>query len=429
MKLENNKVIFFATILLWDVFVLPGANISYANSADELKSKIADKGSQIKALEAQITSLDKSVKETAGTRQTLSTELKQIDAVKKKLETDIKITGKKIDLAKLNIEELSTQISDKGGRIQTGQSVVSDSIRAIAELESTSLPEKLLSRSNFSSIWNEISNYEDLQSKTLDHIKELEVLKKGLETDKNALEAEKVRTITLKNQLSDQQVIAAQNIKQKNQLITETKNKETNYKKLLADAEAKKAAVENELTQYESELRVIIDPNSLPSSGSKVLSWPLDPVFITQYFGLTEFSKTQPIYNGRGHNGIDLRASVGTALRSSGNGIVVGTGDTDPVCYGASYGKWIMIDHGNGLATIYGHLSLSKVIEGQHVNTGELIGYTGKTGYALGPHLHYSVVANQAVKVGYLKSKVMGCGTYRIPLGSFNGYLNPLLYL
>ena len=90
--------------------------------------------------------------------------------------------------------------------------------------------------------------------------------------------------------------------------------------------------------------------------------------------------------------------------------------------------QWIMIDHGNGLATIYGHLSLQSVNR-QKVERGDLIGYTGKSGYATGPHLHYSVVATQAVKIGQLKSKVKGCGTYTIPLGAFNGYLNPLLYL
>ena len=108
---------------------------------------------------------------------------------------------------------------------------------------------------------------------------------------------------------------------------------------------------------------------------------------------------------------------------------MIGAGDTDKTCQGASYGKWILIEHDNGLSTLYAHLSLIKVSEGQIVTTSQLIGYTGNTGYSTGPHLHFTVYASQGVKVGSLKSKVAGCGTYYLPLASPNSYLNPLNYL
>ncbi len=261
------------------------------------------------------------------------------------------------------------------------------------------------------------------------HINSLQAIKAGLESDKKSLEGERKNLILLNTELGDQKKIVLQNIADKNRLIKDTNNKEVNYRKLLADTQARKAAVESELAQYQSQLSVTINPESLPGIGSKILSWPLAAVGITQYFGDTEFSKTQPIYNGHGHPGIDLRASIGTVITAPASGVVEGVGDTDPVCYKASYGKWIMLDHGNGLATLYGHLSLIKVSAGDTVNRGDIIGYTGSTGYATGPHLHFGVVATAAVKIGQLKSKVPGCGTYTIPLGPFNGYLNPLSYL
>lgn len=418
---------FFILFLLYFAF-LP-ANRVMSASVDELKSKISDRASEIRELEKEIAELDKNVQKTVGEKQTLNAELKQIDAVKKKLDADIKVTSKKINLAELNITKLQSDIADKNDRIGSGQSTVISSLKTINRLDSISLPEIMLSGENFSSIWNNVSNLEDLQAKMIGHIKDLEAVRRGLEEDKKELEDEKRREVGFRAQLSDQKKIAEQNIASKNKLIKDTNNKEVNYRKMLAETEARKNAVESELAQFESELKIAIDPNSLPTTGLKVLSWPLTTVRITQYFGHTEFSKTQAIYNGKGHNGIDMGAPIGTPLKASASGVVVGAGDTDPVCYKASYGKWIMIDHNNGLSTIYGHLSLIKVSPGQKVNVGEIIGYTGSSGYSTGPHLHFTVAASQAVKVGTLKSKVRGCGTYTIPLGPFNGYLNPLSYL
>ena len=79
--------------------------------------------------------------------------------------------------------------------------------------------------------------------------------------------------------------------------------------------------------------------------------------------------------------------------------MIVGTGNTDEPrgCY--SYGKWILIKHENGLSTLYAHLSLIKVNAGETVNTGDIIGYSGNTGYSTGPHLHLTVYATQGVKI------------------------------
>ena len=406
-----------------------GWNFSYAESVDELKSKINNKTKEIEELEREIELLDKNVRATVSEKQTLKTELKQADAIKKKLEADVALTTKKINLADLSISNLEKDIKDKVSRIGSSRETVIDSLQIIREVQSTSIAENLLSGNNLSLMWSQVSSLEDFQSKLVSHIKELRAVRDELDKDKTKLEREKKKSITFKGQLSDQKKIAEQNINLKNKLIKDTSNKEANYRKQLSEIENRRQAVERELSQFESDLRITIDPKSLPTIGSKILFWPLDVVKITQEFGNTAFSRTQPIYNGKGHNGIDFRASVGTLVRAAGSGTVVGTGDTDKVCYGASYGRWIMIDHHNGMATIYGHLSLIKVSQGDRVVVGDMIGYTGKTGYATGPHLHFTVAATQAVHIDTLKSKVKGCGTYTIPLGPFNGYLNPLLYL
>ena len=167
----------------------------------------------------------------------------------------------------------------------------------------------------------------------------------------------------------------------------------------------------------------------MPSTGSGVLAWPVDSVKITQFFGKTSFSTQNPqVYNGKGHNGIDLRASVGTPIKAALAGTVEGVGDTDTVCPRASYGKWVLIRHANGLSTLYAHLSLIRVGPGQSVSTREIVGYGGNTGYSTGPHLHFTVYATQGVKITALKSRACR-GTYTIPVADLKAYLNPLSYL
>jgi murein DD-endopeptidase MepM/ murein hydrolase activator NlpD len=107
---------------------------------------------------------------------------------------------------------------------------------------------------------------------------------------------------------------------------------------------------------------------------------------------------------------------------------VVGVSNTDlvPGCY--SFGKWVMVKHPNGLSTLYAHLSLQTVSVGQKVGTGELIGYSGNTGYTTGPHLHFGVYATQGVQITLFKNS-LHCKGATIPLATLDAYLNPLSYL
>ena len=87
------------------------------------------------------------------------------------------------------------------------------------------------------------------------------------------------------------------------------------------------------------------------------------------------------------------------------------------------------MEHDNNLSTLYAHLSLIRVDAGDAVQAGDLLGYSGNTGYSTGPHLHFAVFASKAVRVtSEYKSKI--CGTLlTLPLSPKNGYLNPLSYL
>jgi murein DD-endopeptidase MepM/ murein hydrolase activator NlpD len=112
--------------------------------------------------------------------------------------------------------------------------------------------------------------------------------------------------------------------------------------------------------------------------------WPVEGQ-VTGSFG----ERIDP-FNGEGafHSGVDIGSSYGAKIIAPADGVVT---IVDTM---GGYGKTIMIDHGNGISTRYGHLSGFAVTPGQKVQRGDLIGYVGESGRSTGPHLHYEVRIN-----------------------------------
>jgi murein DD-endopeptidase MepM/ murein hydrolase activator NlpD len=109
--------------------------------------------------------------------------------------------------------------------------------------------------------------------------------------------------------------------------------------------------------------------------------WPVIGVVRSTFGG-----RSDP-FSGEGafHTGIDLQAPTGTSVHVTADGVV------ETVGWSGNYGKLVVVDHGNGLQTYYGHLSHFLVVPGQEVRRGEVIALSGSTGRATGPHVHYEV--------------------------------------
>jgi murein DD-endopeptidase MepM/ murein hydrolase activator NlpD len=399
------------------------------NTINDLQNKISDRSQRIAELEKEIAGYQSDLADTTKQKSTLQATVKALELARKKLAKEVSLATNRIGVVSDTIDILKSDIGTKEVKIEKLNIVTADNIRTLSQNQDITLIEIALSENTLSSFLDKAENITSFQKKIIATATELGVEKKGLEVDKSKTEEQKKQLVGYKAELADKQKLVEATKAEQNSLLIVTKNKEVSYQKMLADKNALKNTFEQDLLNYESQLKYQIDPTLLPKAGTQALSWPLAKITITQLFGVTDFAKAHKrLYNGKGHNGVDFAASIGTAVLSASDGVVTGTGNTDTVCRGASYGKWVLIQHNNGLSTLYGHLSLIKVSAGDTLHTGDVIAYSGATGYVTGPHLHFTVFASQGVKVQSLKSKSCS-GTYTIPIGSFESYLNPIDYL
>ncbi len=411
-----------------------------AETAAELQQKIIDGQKQIDAIDAEIKKYQSQLNEVGAQKQTLQKAINELDLSRKKLAAQVASTQQQISSTDLEIGELDREIQVKEIEIGKNVDAVTRAFQTIDQTEGDTMVEMLLAHDSLADVWNTVEEQTNLQSALREQIKALGALKSEYENAKDRSEQKRTDLAGLQTQLTGQKDSLDQTATQKSQLLSQTKSKESNYQQLLAEKKAARDQFEQEISAYEAKLKFILDPSTIPAAGSGVLRWPFEPAYmldcpnyigalgnnfcITQYFGDTEFSRTAA-YNGKGHNGVDFRAPIGTAIDAALGGVVQAT--NEGVAPNCQYGKWVLIKHGNGLTTLYAHLSSIIVSTGQSVSTGQTIGYSGATGYVTGPHLHLSLFVSAAVS---FKDYTCNSGpTVKIPVAAYSGYLNPLDYL
>ncbi len=164
---------------------------------------------------------------------------------------------------------------------------------------------------------------------------------------------------------------------------------EASKKTLLATIQAQQSEYEARIDELEKESQKLKEElrksqSTGPMKGNGKFKYPVN-ASITSYFG----PRIHPIYGtSRMHTGLDLGAGCSTPIRAAGPGTVI------KASYYGGYGNAVIIDHGGGFATLYGHQSKIAVSVGDELAQGDVLGYVGSTGASTGCHLHFEVRIN-----------------------------------
>ena len=400
---------------------------------DKLRTEINDRSSRLSEIEAEIAKFEADLQVVGAEKKTLQSAINQLELERKKVNAEISRTENLITSTDLEINKLVLEISKAEQDIDKAESAVAAIIRAEYIAGDNTLIELLLRHNKLSEFWNEFEANENVRDTMTDKVSQLASFQALLEEKRGENEDKRSNLSELKNQYSNQNEVLVTNRQTQAELLEVTKSEEQNYQQLLATQKAAQEQIMKELRDFESKLQFYLDPNSIPNPGTAVFDWPLANVVITQMFGGTEFAaRNAAAYGGRAyHSGLDMGAPRGTPIMAPLTGTVRAIGNTDVVPGCSSWGKWTLIDHANGLTTLYAHQDVQSVTAGQKVNTGDVIGYVGNTGFSTGPHLHFTVYAKEGVTVRRFNEikTVTSCGPATTPVAATEAYIDPMLYL
>jgi murein DD-endopeptidase MepM/ murein hydrolase activator NlpD len=222
-----------------------------------------------------------------------------------------------------------------------------------------------------------------------------EELKRTLELERADITQKKEAAATLAEQLDKRSDYLESTKDTKASLLAKTQTEVKKYDTLVDQLEEEREEIENEIALLEAGKIDALNLKDMPPFKKGLLSYPVKDPRLTQGYGKTSFAKTSKFYKNSFHNGYDYGLPSGSDVMSAADGKVVAIGNNGRY----AYGRWMAVDHGNGILTMYGHLSSYKKSRGDKVKRGDVIAKSGNTGNSTGPHLHFTVFSTKTFEI------------------------------
>lgn len=416
---KNLKIGFFiSTVFCGGLLfsVSARATDSVVELSTQQKKDLEKKQDQIDAINAKIKAYKQIIDLKTRQGSTLVDQITTLEAQANKLELEIDQNKKQIEDLEGNIGTLSTRIDEKQILVAQQKKILSELMRTYYDnYSSGSITPLFLTSSENLLYFKEGDWTSEVGDKVREILDSVQTLRDSLAQEKTTLEAKKKEVDTLHAQLSERSNYLASTKENKAQLLAKTQVEAKKYDSLVDDLQKQRDEIEQEINDLEAEKLGDLNLSDMPAFQHNLLAYPVKKATITQGYGKTAYSSH---YVSGKHNGVDFGTPSGTPIYAPLGGKIVGVGNNGRY----AYGKWIAIDHGNGIITLYGHMSAQSVSKGDTVKTGDKIGLSGNTGYSTGPHLHFSVFSSKTFELA--QSKVVS--NLFIPIGAT---VNPMNYL
>jgi len=372
---------FMGTVLLTLVFLAVSLLPVYAQSVDELRNEQENNQQVIKENEEKIQEIKKQegatledIKELAANISRLESELVEIDQQITKLKREVKKAEAELLEAEAKLDERSRILGDR--------------VKTIYENGTVGYIEVLFNAESFSDFLGRLEFLKKIAQQDSNLVEEIKVEREELTVKKQELESNKAKMELLQKRVEANHQELDQQKELEEEKLKELKSNRSEAEKDQAQAEADNKRVEDLIRQKLTPVnRGGSGSNSdSPDLGSGQLTWPVPGYArVSSAYGW----RTHPIFgNQRFHTGIDIPAPTGSKTAAADNGIVIFAGGL------GGYGNAIIIDHGQGITTLYAHLNSIEVGSGQAVTRGQRIGGVGSTGNSTGPHVHFEVRKN-----------------------------------
>ncbi|MDU2293638.1 MAG: peptidoglycan DD-metalloendopeptidase family protein [Peptococcus niger] len=378
--------------------ILPQA--AEASSVQDLQNKKSHLEADIKAAKAD---RDK----TAGNKRSNAQALEAIQAGISTTKQRIGILSDQISASEGRIAEKEAEIEQKQKEFDARKAKLNERLVEIYKKGDNNFMEVLFQSENFSDFLTRFEYMSMIAKKDQDLLREIATMQKNLQADKAALEEERTHYNALKSEQVDHQAGLERQEAEKQELAKNLSDQEASLNERIVAMNAASADIGNQIVaiqQREAEAararaaqlqaqQQAAQGGQLPanmpsapitvSAGGYVWPVPSSHMVSSRYgwrvypFGGTDF-----------HMGQDIAAPMGTPIVASRSGKII------IQVYHPSYGNYVVIDHGDGVSTVYAHMSAFASSLGATVNAGEIVGFMGSTGDSTGSHLHFEVRIN-----------------------------------
>lgn len=388
MKNKTNTQISFKRLGIFAlVSMFSVTSLVYAESITSLSTK--DQEKDLDKINKQIEAYEKilDLKEKQG--NTLEGQISGLQAQTDSLSSQISVTQEELYKLNSDITQLQNRIDEKGVLINQQKKILSELLRTYYQDFFHSITPAILTQEETINYLNNANWNTDVSQKVSELLDSVQGLRDGLANEQKTLDEKKQSVNDLQEQLNARNEYLQSSQVSKERLLDQVNAEQEKYEGQIDDLEKQKEALEQEISDIESgKINQLV---GLPK-GNGQLAYPLKDFRLTQGYGKTGFSGN---YKSGMHNGFDLAAPKGTTIMAAADGKVVGTGDLGVF----AYGKWVTINHDNGLVTLYAHMSKISVSPGKTVKKGDKIGEVGSTGFSTGSHVHFTVYASKSYEI------------------------------
>ena len=326
--------------------------------------------------------------------KTIGTVYEQLHAIQRDLDTataELKqVQADRIQLDK-DITKTEAELKAAQARLQSREKVFYKRVRDIYINGRLSYLDVVIGSKDFSDFANRMEMLKRILQSDMDLINTIKTEREEIASKKAKLEADRAKVLELEKVAQEKQNVINQKKAERQAVLERAMNDRDTAERAYNELMASSASITAMLQQRAAERAAAAAASSQGGGGGATwvqgtgqLSAPVNAP-ITSNFGW----RIHPIYGTRRlHAGTDFGVDEGTPVHAADGGVVVEAG------WVSGYGYTVIIDHGNGMSTLYAHNSDVAVSPGQTVSKGQVVSYSGNTGGSTGPHLHFEVPIN-----------------------------------
>lgn len=396
MRKKQKTLVIILAFLALIAFLLPTVApllSARADTVNELQSKLSQAEKSRKDAEAALSGVKSKITDAKGQRETLDVSISA-------LENEIYALSVQIEENEKEVQKVTEELREAEKSRGEYTDIFKKRVRVMYERNDLSFLNLLFGAKSFSDLLKRVETVSQIVNYDKAVLGRMQKAQDEIEDKKIALEeAGKIVELNRDIQKSKKAELDASK-EALNAVISSLESDEASYRAALDEADAAEEALRAEIKAMTA---ANPKPAQTPSPKSETVSdsggrfcWPTpSTTYITSPFG-TRFHPVQK--RNKTHTGIDIGAGHGASIVAAEAGTVLRAG------WNSGYGNYVVIDHGGGVQTLYGHCSALMVQSGQSVSRGQKIALVGSTGVSTGPHLHFEVLIN---------------GSYTDPMGYF----------